>query len=251
LVARRFWEPKVPGSNPGAPTLQVSDLRQSRRLENRPALVDVVKDIAPMLVGGFIYPFSDWATPLPQLSERLGYQADPTATLQEAHQLLAAAGHAQGLKRVDFMVRDAASFKTWAPTVQEMLKAIGIETTLRTVQPSVWFGEAQRGTFDITINIQSSVLIDSSDYFRAWYSKDGPQNFPQWHNPAFEALLSQIDRELDEAKRKDLVRQAEAIFEQDRPLLPVSWEKINDGWFNYVKGHNPVQLLWHLRRRAL
>ena len=81
--------------------------------------------------------------------------------------------------------------------------------------------------------------IPETAYFRAWYSKDGPQNFSQWHNSAFEALLSQIDRELDEAKRKDLVRQAEAIFEQDPPLLPVSWEKINDDWFNYVKGHNP------------
>jgi ABC-type transport system substrate-binding protein len=206
---------------------------------DRPALVEVVKDIAPMLVGGFLYPFSEWATPPPQLAERLGYQADTTAALKEAKQLLAAAGYAQGLKGVDFMVRDALTFKTWAPAVQEMLRAIGIETTLRTVQPSVWFGEAQRGTFDITINIQASVLIDPSDYFHAWYSKDGPQNFSQWHNPAFEALLAQIDRELDDAKRKDLVRQAEAIFEQDPPLLPVSWEKINDGWFNYVKGHNP------------
>ena len=206
---------------------------------DRPALVEVVKDIAPMLVGGFIYPFSEWATPLPQLTERLGYQADSTAALKEAKQLLAAAGYAKGLKGVDFMVRDALSFKTWAPAVQEMLRAIGIETTLRTVQPSVWFGEAQRGTFDITINIQASVLIDPSDYFHAWYSKDGPQNFSQWHNPAFEVLLAQIDRELDDTKRKDLVRQAEAIFEQDPPLLPVSWEKINDGWFNYVKGHNP------------
>ena len=206
---------------------------------DRPVLVDVVKDIAPMLVGGFLYPFSDWATPLPQLSERLGYQAETTAALKEARQLLAAAGHAKGLKGVDFMVRDALSFKTWAPAVQVMLQEIGIETTLRTVQPSVWFGEAQRGTFDITINIQQSTLIDPSDYFHAWYSKDGPQNYSQWHNPAFEALLSQIDRELDDAKRKDLVRQAEAIFEQDPPLLPVSWEKINDGWFNYVKGHNP------------
>ena len=206
---------------------------------DRPVLVAVVKDIAPMLVGGFLYPFSDWATPPPQLAERLGYQAETTAALKEARQLLAAAGYAKGIKGVDFMVRDALSFKTWAPAVQEMLKAIGIETTLRTVQPSVWFGEAQRGTFDITINIQASTLIDPSDYFHAWYSKDGPQNFSQWHNPAFEDLLSQIDRELDEAKRKDLVRQAEAIFEQDPPLLPVSWEKINDGWFTYVKGHNP------------
>src|SRR5215831_5988401 len=91
---------------------------------DRPALVDVVKDIAPMLVGGFIYPFSEWATPPPQLSERLGYQADPTAAFKEAKQLLAAAGHAKGLKEVDFLVRDAATFKTWAPAVQAMLKDI-------------------------------------------------------------------------------------------------------------------------------
>ena len=53
------------------------------------------------------------------------------------------------------------------------------------------------------------------------------------------ALLPQIDREVDPKKRLDLVRQAEAIMEEDPPLLPVSWEKINDGWYNYVKGHNP------------
>src|SRR5215813_4384408 len=60
---------------------------------HRPALVDVVKDIAPMLVGGFVYPFSVWPTPPPQLAERLGYQADSTAALQEARQLLTAAGY--------------------------------------------------------------------------------------------------------------------------------------------------------------
>ena len=35
------------------------------------------------------------------------------------------------------------------------------------------------------------------------------------------------------------IREAEMIFEQDPPVLPVAWEKINDVWFNYVKGHNP------------
>ena len=206
---------------------------------DRPALVEVVKDIAPMLVGGFLYPFSDWTTPPPKLAERLGYQADTTAVHREVHQLIVAAGHAKGITGVDFLVRENPALKTWAPAVQAMLKAIGIETTLRTVPPSVWVGEAQKGTFDITIGLSSSTLMDPSDYFRAWYSKDGPQNYSQWHNTAFEELLSQIDRELTEAKRQDLVRQAEAIFEQYPPLLPVSWEKINDGWFNYVKGHNP------------
>jgi peptide/nickel transport system substrate-binding protein len=35
---------------------------------DKPVLVDVVKDVAPMMVGGFIYPFSDFATPRRNLS---------------------------------------------------------------------------------------------------------------------------------------------------------------------------------------
>ena len=46
-------------------------------------------------------------------------------------------------------------------------------------------------------------------------------------------------RQPQAAKRQAFVRQAEDIMEQDPPLLPISWEKINDGWYNYVKGHNP------------
>src|SRR5438132_5384363 len=42
---------------------------------DKPVLVEVVKEIAPMLVGGFIYPFSDFATLPDKLSERLGYQS--------------------------------------------------------------------------------------------------------------------------------------------------------------------------------
>jgi len=201
----------------------------------------VVKEVAPMLVGGFIYPFSEFATPPNKLAERLGYQADSTAAIKEARQLLAAAGYPKGIKDVDFLVRDAPSFKLWAPAIQAMLKeALNIETNLRTVQVSVWFEEAKEGKFDLTISAIVSTIIDPSDYFNAWYGKEGPQNYSKWANKDFQALLPQIDRELDDAKRKTLIRQAEDIMEQDPPLLPVSWEKINDGWYNYVKGHNPI-----------
>jgi ABC-type transport system substrate-binding protein len=207
---------------------------------DKPVLVDVVKDVAPMMVGGFIYPFSEFATPREKLVERPGYQSDPKASLAEARKLLAAAGYARGIKDVDFLVRDAPSFKLWAPAIQAMLKELlNIETTLRTVQVSVWFDEAREGKFDLTIGAIVSTLIDPSDYFNAWYGKDGPQNYSRWHNKEFEALVPQIDRELDDARRKALIRKAEEIMEQDPPLLPVSWEKINDGWYNYVKGHNP------------
>jgi len=207
---------------------------------DKPVLVDVVKELAPVMVGGFIYPFSEFATPPDQMSERLGYQADPKAAIKEARRLLAEAGHANGLKNVDFMVRELPHHKLWSVAIQAMLKeALNIESTMRTVQTSVWFDEAQAGNFDITMSAIVSTLLDPSDYFNAWYSKGAPQNYSRWSNKEFQDLLPQIDRELDETKRKALVRQAENIFEQDPPLLPVSWEKVNDAWHNYVKGHNP------------
>ncbi len=209
---------------------------------DKPVLVDVVKDVAPMMVGGFIYPFSEFATPKEELAKRVGYQADPTAAVKEARALMAAAGHADGIKGLDYMVREIASFKLWSQAIQAMLQeSLNIECKLRTVVDSVWFDDARSGNFDLAIGAIVSALLDPSDYFNAWYGKDGPQNYSFWDNKEFQALVPQIDREVDATKRLALIRQAEAIMEQDPPLLPVAWEKINDIWYNFVKGHNPYE----------
>jgi ABC-type transport system substrate-binding protein len=206
---------------------------------DRPVLVDVVKDVAPMMMGGMIYPFSEWATPLPQLKKRLGYQEDTTAAVKEANALMASAGLGNGIKGLDFLVRDVASFKLWAQAIQAMLQQIKVETNLRTVVESVWFDDIKTGKFDLAIGAVVSTLLDPSDYFNAWYKKDGPQNYGWWDNAKFNELLPQIDREVDVKKRLALIRQAEDLMEEGVPVLPVSWEKINDIWYNYVKGHNP------------
>ena len=218
----------------------LSDPRVRRAMHlvlDKPALVDVVKDVAPMMVGGFIYPFSEFATPKEELSKRLGYQADQTASIKEARALMAAAGHPDGIKGLDYMVREIATFKLWSQAIQAMLKeALNIECNLRTVVESVWFDDAASGNFDLAIGAIVSTLLDPSDYFNAWYSKGGPQNYSFWDNKEFQALTAQIDVELDSEKRQDLIRKAEAIMEQDPPLLPISWEKINEVWYNYVRG---------------
>jgi ABC-type transport system substrate-binding protein len=207
---------------------------------DRPVLVDVVKDVAPMQVGGFLYPFSDFATPKAELAKRVGYQEDPTASLKEARALLAAAGHGNGIKGLDFLVRDVPTFKLWAQAIQAMLQeGLKVECNLRTVVESVWFDDTANGHFDLAVGAIVSTLLDPSDYFNAWYRTGGPQNYSFWHNEKFDALVPEIDREVDPAKRLALVRQAEAIMEQDPPVLPVSWEQINDVWWNYVRGHNP------------
>jgi ABC-type transport system substrate-binding protein len=207
---------------------------------DRPALIDVVKDVTPMRVGGFIYPFSEFATPPEELSKRIGYESDTGAALKEARALMAASGHADGLKGLDFLVRDVASFKLWAQAIQAMLQeGLNVQCNLRTVVESVWFDDTANGHFDLAIGAIVSTLLDPSDYFNAWYRTGGPQNYSFWDNAKFNALVDQIDREVDPAKRVALVRQTEAIMEENPPVLPVAWEKINDVWYNYVKGHNP------------
>src|SRR5262244_913986 len=131
---------------------------------DRPVLVDVVKDVAPMMVGGFIYPFSEFATPKEELAKRLGYQADQTASIKEARALMAAAGHPDGIKGLDYMVREIATFKLWSQAIQAMLKeALNIECNLRTVVESVWFDDATSGNFDLAIGAIVSTLLDPSD----------------------------------------------------------------------------------------
>jgi ABC-type oligopeptide transport system substrate-binding subunit len=192
-----------------------------------------------MMVGGFIYPFSDFATPLADVEKRPGYQVDQTAAIKEAKALMAASGY-KAAAPLDFLVRDVATFKLWAQAIQAMLQqSLGLETKLRTVVESVWFDDIKSGNFDMAVGAVVSTLLDPSDYFNAWYKKDGPQNYSGWDNAEFNQLMPLIDGEVDPAKRMAHIRRTEAIMEREVPLFPICWEKINDVWYNYVKGHNP------------
>ena len=207
---------------------------------DRHTLVEVVKDTAPMQVGGFVYPFHEMSTPRADLEKKLGYQKDIKPAVQEARRLMKEAGYGNGLKGLDFVVRDIATFKLWEVAIQAMLKEhLNIESNLRVVQTSVWFDEAQAGNFDLAISAIVSTLMDPSDIFSAWYGKDGPQNYSRWTNPAFHDIASQVERELDDNRRKALVRRAEDILESDPPLISISYEQIYDAWYNKVHGQNP------------
>jgi len=207
---------------------------------DRPALIDVVKDTAPMQIGGFVYPFHEMSTPRAELEKKLGYQKDIKPAVQEARRLMKEAGYPNGLKNLDFVVRDVATFKLWAVAIQAMLKEhLNIESNLRVVQVSVWFDEAAAGNFDLAISAIVSSLMDPSDIFSAWYGKDGPQNYSRWTNAPFHDLASQIERELDDNKRRTMVRKAEEMLEADPPLIPIAYEQICDAWYNRVHGQNP------------
>src|SRR4029077_4178824 len=59
---------------------------------DRPALIEVVKDVAPMMAGGFLYPFSEFAAPQQEREKWLGHQADPAAAIKAAPALMGGGG---------------------------------------------------------------------------------------------------------------------------------------------------------------
>ena len=235
-VIQAFWTNMVKNKALADPRVR----RAIHLAMDRHALVEVVKDTAPMQVGGFVYPFHEMSTPRAELEKKLGYQTDIKPAVQEARRLMKEAGYGNGLKGLDFVVRDIATFKLWAVAIQAMLKeTLNIESNLRVVQTSVWFDEAAAGNFDLAISAIVSSLMDPSDIFSAWYGKGGPQNYSRWSNASFYELTPQIEKELDDNKRRVLVRKAEEILENDPPLIPISYEQIYDAWYDKVHGQNP------------
>src|SRR5438046_10494290 len=101
----------------------LADVRVRRAMHlamDRHTLVEVVKDTAPMQVGGFVYPFHEMSPPRAELEKRLGYQADVTPAVQEARRLMREAGYGQGIEGLDFVVRDIATFQLWAVEIQAL-----------------------------------------------------------------------------------------------------------------------------------
>ena len=224
----------------------MNDARVRRAMHlvlDREAIKQATKDTFPAAFGaGFTYRFSPHATPEEELLQRPGYRYPKDEDIAEAQRLLVEAGYpnGEGIPELDFLVRQIAHLDLQAAAIQEMLRVnLNIKANIRSIHISQWFEDAEKGNFDLTLSAVVLAIRDPSDYYRAWYGKDGPQNYSLWENDEFEAMLNKIDRELDAEKRLQLIREAELLMEREVPLAPVAWEEITDGWWNYVKGVDP------------
>ena len=177
-----------------------------------------------------------YATPADVIATLPGYREEKEEDIAEAKQLLADAGYAEGLT-LELLAAAGPQAELLAPAFQDMLQRnLGITVEIRIIERALLIEEEKAGNFDLSLNTRGHGVSDISPRGNLWWRTGGSQNFGAYSNPDFDALLEQIDNELDSTVRADLISQAEDVLDQDPPSYLVGYTFHLPMWNSKVKG---------------
>jgi len=139
--------------------------------------------------------------------------------IQQAKQLLAAAGYENGVHLAWPIEDDSEQASlTWYQLVQAQVKRAGIDFELQLMSKAAQREKRRTGAFDIDV-LQALGLLEAdadSMMFGTFHSK-GSTNYTKIRDPELDKLLEQQRSEVDPAKRREVQRQAV------RRILDMAW----------------------------
>ncbi len=106
-------------------------------------------------------------------------------------------------------------------SIQSDLKTIGVNVHLRLEDPNVVFESLNLRDFQIGMAGWIADYDDPMTFLALLQSDTGQQNYGDYHNPAYDALLVRADREPDASRRVEFLRQAEQLMLNDANIAPL------------------------------
>jgi len=222
------------------------------------------KAIAEQLYGPSGYPTCTFLWYPPFAESIADIFKDCDQDIDEANRLLDEAGWTRGADgiRVKNGVRLSLLFQTSVNTLrqktQELIKAnwaeIGVETELKSVDGSVFFGSDPGnpdniGHFfaDIQMYTTGAPEPDPTAHLCGWVSSAASQkenewrgtNNMRWQNTEYDALCDQLRAELDPDKRVEIARQMDALIVSDVAMIPLVARPRVAGASKDLQGYNP------------
>ena len=190
-----------------------------------------------------------------------------TQNVDEANRILDEAGWVRGSDgiRAKNGVRISILYQTSTNSVRqgtqafikEMWKAIGVETELRNLSASVFFGgdPASPDTYqkfyaDIEMYTNTFSGTDPETYMANWTCKQvsrrsntwGGGNMPRWCNPDYDALSTEMSKTADLDNRIRLAKAMNDMLMQDYAMIPLIHRGGVSAYLNTVEG--PVGNEW-------
>ncbi|MCZ8374157.1 MAG: ABC transporter substrate-binding protein [Beijerinckiaceae bacterium] len=146
----------------------------------------------------------------------------------KARQLLAAAGYPNGFKMQFSFTKDRLPGDTQVGTsIAQMLAAIGIDATPNAQPAAVFFPARTRGEFSAsmsgwgTLTGEAHYTLSSLAHSNDPAKKMGAFNVLGYKNDEMDKLLQIAAVEMDEAKRRKALEDANALVLKDRQRLPI------------------------------
>lgn len=146
--------------------------------------------------------------------------------IAKAKQLLADAGHANGLSVEYLGLPQYPELLKTGQVLRDQLKAIGIDMTIKPVDVSIWYDAFVSGKYQITSAYQERT-IDPDNFYALVIKSGGPINTTGYSNPEVDALIAKAAASADEAERKALYRQIRGIVTKEAPLVFAHYETLN------------------------
>ncbi|SME98335.1 peptide/nickel transport system substrate-binding protein [Tistlia consotensis] len=161
--------------------------------------------------------------------------------IAKAKQLLAEAGHTEGLK-LTLIASDKPAMRTQlGVAVREMAKAAGFDIEVQTMAHSTYLDQVwKKGPFYVGFyNMQPS----ADSIFSLLYTSDAPWNETKWNNKDFDSLIQQARQTGDVPKRKALYAKAQELMSAEVPsAIPVFFDLLAarrsyvEGFFLHPRG---------------
>lgn len=148
---------------------------------------------------------------------------------KKAKALLAEAGYPNGFKLTFSYTNDRlAGDGAVGATIAQMLASIGIDAQANGAPGAVFFPAKQRGDYGLamsgwgTLTGEANYTLAGLMHTNTPATKMGGFNVRGWSNPALDKLIDDAAIEMDVAKRKSLLEEANAIVAKERPSLPIA-----------------------------
>ncbi len=131
--------------------------------------------------------------------------------------------YAKGGKKLSFRFSTTSGNKlreTQGELLKTQMKAIGVDIKIDNVKAATLFSERlPKGNFDIADFAWVGTPFATSN--KSIYVTGGGQNYGKGSDPKVDALFNQAGGELDDAKRTDLLNQADAELWQNMVTIPL------------------------------
>jgi oligopeptide transport system substrate-binding protein len=205
--------------------LQRAPFNSDAKVRRALALVIDREKLAQLVLRSGELPAYGWVPPgvadyAPQSPD---YRSQSSAQrLAEARKLYAAAGYSSANPlRFELRYNTEEIHTELAIAIASMWQqALGAQVTLRGEEFRSLMQDIDRGDVQM---FRSSWIGDYNDAytFAQYFKSNFGVNLTHYHNPAYDDLLNRAAVEVDPAKRRALLEQAEQVMLQDQPVIPI------------------------------